>query len=129
MCENTEVTKEVVDGQGYKVFGVDSKNKLGGDYSGDKTRPTNRWLDERNFRPSLDAKHFMTTLNWPYGWMIFMNKKDALYWKEHMACARSTRISVVRKVKFKAGKKATTQVRCLGARSNIVIAKQIRILP
>lgn len=128
MCDEIKMIERFMDGKGYKVFGVQGEELIG-DYAGFKKRPVNKWLHEKDFRPSVGIAEFMSTREWPWGWMIFMNKKDALFWHKHQRCLHNRTKSVIRKVEFKGGQKATAIVRYLGGRSNLAVAKQIKILP
>lgn len=126
MCENVKMKGKVRNGKGYKVFGVYGK-KLIGDYTGFKARKVNTWLDEKDFRPSKHYVSRMARMNWFYGWMIFLYKKDAQYWADFRACYYRRKTLSVKKVIFQNGEKATTDIGWNRDGVSIIIAEKMKI--
>ncbi len=70
-------------GNGWKIFTLGGEDRLEGQFTTAKERQRGKWLDERGYRYEhtmhrdlIDAAH----KDYPYGWHVFLRKRDAIKW-------------------------------------------------
>ena len=84
MCLNVVTANNLKKtGVGYKVFHVSKAGNLRGEHFGSKHRLLRRWLSEIWYRPRTFHKTRMISADrsgqeYPQGWHIYTNKKEAL---------------------------------------------------
>ena len=93
---NVKLNKDDI-GSGWKVFVDGNCGKLHGEYHNSGERPTNKWLNEKQFRGMgfTNPRWKKIMSRYPFGWHIFPRKEDAVKW----ICGSFTK--VIKKVKFR----------------------------
>jgi len=69
---------------GYKVFAKSIDGLTGVFTTGDLVRPTEKWIDEKDFRFRKDQKTLLPTYGekrYPTGWHIYLSREDARFYK------------------------------------------------
>jgi hypothetical protein len=68
---------------GYKVFFLQDGGLYGDWMSTHMKRPTDEWLNEKDFRPEVDKAMISTNQEgglYKAGWHVFHNRRDAVSW-------------------------------------------------
>lgn len=124
MCLDTITdTSPPTKGVGYKVFKKRDR-RLFADFVGpsDLPHPTKKWLDEKGFGWKKKFIEAASKHQYPAGWHIFTTLGGARRWS--IGGDRA-----IRKIRYRHGHTQGTQWAGFGPALNIIIAKEIYIIP
>lgn len=124
------ITKGLPCKVGWKVFRVTSEKELCGEfYTARKVRPTNKWLDEVDFRTHrrtrcVGAPNRYERTEYPVGFHVFHTRNGAEAW---IRLCHSPRFPLIRKVKVRGATTVGKQV-VHGKAYTTTVCKEIFIL-